>query len=503
VIEFKGWIPNVAGRLSFKNIGNTNYPRKCLNLNEEDDEGRYLLCLQQRTLKDSPVARWYFQLVTGKQPDWYFVFLAESKAIDADRVASLEGHVFAFLREQWFGQIHGQEHIDIEKTPHMVVRNLLASLHNEATVKQVERSLFRDEVGPLALELQKMCAVSAKCVIGRDGVVTLNPNQISANVLTKPLDESQKAPIKIEGKELQYYMNQLYFFIKDISHRHRHHPDRSDNIINLRGIDEFDSWARECHYSIHRKVVELRRSRDPMLLYNALGMIAYIKSFGKIIKNGGFAAEAETIYDGYQYDSIENSLKAEIEALKWKRTQTNILVVALPALLIALFNMIKNGSPQPKADSMTSAILNILEQSFGGTWLGSLLSILLLCLIASASYGVWSISQLSAFADAKRLLRGFKPSFQFYFYLFLAFSFAICAIAMVYFPSYIAKYLFSIVGETDMVTLGMVFLYLSFAVIFLIAVIFPYFVLFFSNSNSMLKRMREFISGFKWPSKAT
>ena len=77
---YVGWVPNVAGRLSFSHLGNTRNPGACSRINDGDSTGRLLICYQYRRYSDTLLRPAYLQYVYGQRANIAFVLCAESAA---------------------------------------------------------------------------------------------------------------------------------------------------------------------------------------------------------------------------------------------------------------------------------------------------------------------------------------------------------------------------------------------------------------------------------------
>lgn len=322
---FVGWIPNVAGRLSFSHIGASGYPTRCLRQNTGNQFGRRLVVSQRRRLADWLLPDWYFRLTYGYSAQWQFVLIASSRRDPSDQIGRLEGEVLVFEHPEWdaFVDAPGGAY-----TPKEVFGKSLIPWASEAPGSNAV-----DLLPDSALDLIRPCALFSFHVgIRRSGIAWLRLKSTATDVtFAEDYDSPEHAP---KSDDIKYIANQVFFFLKDVSHSHRHHPPGNDTITELGELDYRRTWAIDTHYRIHRKVVEMRRSKEPKTLYKALGVLAYLSALGKAVRHGEIPRRRSPL--SYNNSEIESSLKAEIEVRRWDQTQRNIIKTALPALSIAL-----------------------------------------------------------------------------------------------------------------------------------------------------------------------
>ena len=317
---YVGWVPNVAGRLSFSHLGNTRNPGACSRINDGDSTGRLLICYQYRRSSDTLLRPAYLQYVYGQRANIAFVLCAESAANEdgSDVQGVMKGRLYlidetapdrlpfrpwAVVEEQWS---------ELRKTHAQPARHPAA---RQALLKELDEAFAPKAFGSFAVSLH------------RDGVLELEPDEnvcaLSAAGFNGPHGDD------ITG----YIANQAYFFIKDIAHTHRHHPASADSITTASPSPPQD-WAANTLFGLHRKVVDLRRTGKAPRLFNALGVLAYISSFSAIAE----VRVGKKPHLTYNTKQIEDAIKAHLEAAKWRQVQWNIIKTALPALLIALMN---------------------------------------------------------------------------------------------------------------------------------------------------------------------
>jgi hypothetical protein len=94
----------------------------------------------------------------------------------------------------------------------------------------------------------------------------------------------------------QAVANQAYSFLRDISHTHQHHSEKSDTILILQRRDGGPlAWRKNIIYSLQYYIIRLKRQRRKGALSQAMGVLAYYKSFLEIAKRSLGEVEAKAL----------------------------------------------------------------------------------------------------------------------------------------------------------------------------------------------------------------
>jgi hypothetical protein len=79
---------------------------------------------------------------------------------------------------------------------------------------------------------------------------------------------------------------QMFFFLKDLAHKHQHHDQKTDTVTDLYPISALKEadfeWRIATLYGIYRKVIEYKRNSKVSQFNDCLGLIAYSETFRKI-----------------------------------------------------------------------------------------------------------------------------------------------------------------------------------------------------------------------------
>jgi hypothetical protein len=87
---------------------------------------------------------------------------------------------------------------------------------------------------------------------------------------------------------------QLFFFLRDIGHRHQHHDPNTDTIVDLYESTDQDDfyWKLRTLYALYRKIIVFKRVRERALYASSLGVLAYARTFRKIATANASEEEA-------------------------------------------------------------------------------------------------------------------------------------------------------------------------------------------------------------------
>jgi hypothetical protein len=394
--EFVGWIPNVGGRLSFSHIGQADHPKRCVGLNESDSNGRVVFCAQERPLSDALVSSRYVEFVYGFDAKWMFVLFAKSEAVAGDRLGRLVGTVYVFTRRRWFSTDLGQSPAEwFDST----LYDLEKGAHSSADLAAATRA--HEDAISSALSARAVYAVD--CIIQRSGETQVSPRELAAEVLFTPAITTEAH--QPDGRDVQYLANQAFMFLKDIAHNHRHHSKKQDTITLAHPKDDEFGWLRDTQYSIHRRVVVKRRAGNPKSLYEALGLMSYMASVSKLANSLAKThtdAAGISIATSYNLKETEDSIKATLESRRWSRVQWNIVITAIPALLVSLGSLLRPAEGDTDG-TIFGWVKSILSAFLAADLYGVLF--LLVCLaVVPQLYGAVILSRLPGVDRVKRIL---------------------------------------------------------------------------------------------------
>lgn len=332
-MEYKGWIPTISGRLSFGIVGET--PNKSHSrvqcANTCIGGSRWIIADQTRYLSDSavPFSRLLVPLLQGYTGTFHFVCIASRKADGNFETDELRGTLYIIdSNDAWRRAQPSVRDTQIELIKHEAIR--LDSSQIEERVSTLENKLTQAS--------RFLCDFSMR----RSGVVTISTRPESEI----PLPDTENQDIEIFRDDL---CNQLFFFLKDITHIHQHHHHMNDTICMLyRCINGDDIvWRCKTLRSLYRKSVRFKRLHKNEDYCDALGVLSYTNKFRQIcIKDVGLA-HADDLKPALEIDDMLRSINASHEKLKLQiedkiRQSENLrnLMVAIIGVVISFVGLL-------------------------------------------------------------------------------------------------------------------------------------------------------------------
>lgn len=192
--------------------------------------------------------------------------------------------------------------------------------------------------------------------------------------------EDGRLSCDVEGRNA----SQAFFFLRDITHLHKHHAPTSDTILDVTSLDDgLDAWKRETLYSLYRWVIHRKRDQSLDELLNCKGVLAYARAFEETHCSKG-DEEPEFYLSGrrkvpllvrgvnlptYNYQTTKDSVDASIERLREKLSKpsiaSNFFSRSLPAfaVLVALLTPLYLNSPLPEASGQQALVTSLAEWS--------------------------------------------------------------------------------------------------------------------------------------------
>jgi hypothetical protein len=119
----------------------------------------------------------------------------------------------------------------------------------------------------------------------------------------------------------KWIVDQAYFFLRDICHRHQHHSPNDDTILISQYRKPDDSgWRRNILYSLHYQIIRAKRSDHGFSAIQAAGILAYAISFRSICEQHIAGGRMDWLP---QFNEISQkaSLDAQIGQAQWRDTK--------------------------------------------------------------------------------------------------------------------------------------------------------------------------------------
>jgi hypothetical protein len=347
---YRGWIPAVTGRLSFSHFGDCN-PRGSHGVSRTDGNTRYLLVQQKRKIWDVMLPAWRaFERALGLKGSVHFICIAETVDVGTDKQGALQGRGFIISdRKRWRKKAKAQFFEAI-------------SFLDDFEAFPVSGTI-RDYFSKRAEILENVCGVNCgfqcRFSLRRSGVLdlTVDENDVRAEDAPQfPTDHRQHAVAA-----------QVYSFLRDIGHRHQHHSNTSDTIIDLHSIEGGDDveWRLKTLYGIYRRVISFKRQSDIAVQIQSVGLIAYAKAFKRIWLEDRPDAEELKEIPIYYDDAMTESIQASELRMRYKSQQSSerwsifrTVTISLLGLILSFASIIKlSDSPAAKISAAPSPLL--------------------------------------------------------------------------------------------------------------------------------------------------
>lgn len=348
---YAGWVPTITGQLSFSLIGLGGGSPDCVTANVEflDSEvghpRRRVALAQRRVTRDMPYTQFpvvqlcpaiaaNFLLIGETRPAARPMVKQGAVSTRDDEIGVLVGEVVVIP--------HQSDHPDAEKRFLSRIRRQIAEV-GDATPRAVigpdarlnkEAENWLSEAGAASLQTAR-----ARFELYRTGEVRIELTHTMPIISDDPDEQAAFDDI---------LASQIYYFIKDVSHRHYHHRKASDNLLPLTRIvaDDDTSWRRETLWSLARAILEMRRSGKLPGHKSALGVLAYAEAFqgnlartvrSKDVSIGFVATEDIACYD---FTHTRQSLEATIAEKSFVHshwTGIHSLLIATVLAFVALW----------------------------------------------------------------------------------------------------------------------------------------------------------------------
>ena len=215
----------------------------------------------------------YFFRLRGKL---WFVCIGRAIADSLGDQQTLSGTVYVFSdRNAWRGELEPRIR---------AVQSELRSFKYGVDSTDI-RSYFGASLDALQAYLPKHSAFNATFSVTRTGMTTI--------VIDDEMIVSDTAPTMPSAPEKVRHINhilcsQIFFFLRDIGHRHQHHDPYTDTIVDLYAQEPSDpfKWKLKTLYSLYRKVISYKRVRTKDSYLSSLGVLAYANTFRRLIELG-------------------------------------------------------------------------------------------------------------------------------------------------------------------------------------------------------------------------
>lgn len=305
--QYAGWIPCITGQLSYSLIGRAaGFQSANLEVGEKVPH-RFIAVHQHRTSTDLPYDK---RLVEWRLPwstiDFFMIgeTAASQRAIlhsngshgcaDEDDPTTLPEKPVTYHDDDigvLRGEIYAFVHFDsknLNRRKNQIVHQMKrVIIKGEARDANTYSRRFIDEFSNTLYDLLIQAGslgvppVKFGFNIYRTGEIRIDSaNARSYHYIKRNLD-------KDVNEIVESFSKQVFYFCKDVTHRHYHHHHHSDNILPLKSAtpDDDHTWRRETLWSLVRAALNQRRSELAEDQKHALGILAYAEAFQRNLAN--------------------------------------------------------------------------------------------------------------------------------------------------------------------------------------------------------------------------
>lgn len=245
-MHYTGWIPTITGHLSFTTIATGSFPTRCWRR----DDGKRFLAVQRRDLLDVLVP---------------YADSLEVMSFFREKIANL---VVGISGRFWY-ILDAQETCDGEGLTGVV--HMVPQAKNKSYVAKLKKffAAGRDDsdISSIVSLSSSVSCYSVSFTIERKGKVCLSPLGTDC------------------GSELDKLLaNQVFYFLKDISHVHQHHHPSHDaitQISRIAGAVDAQAWIAKTQFDLYRAIIRFKRFKNEKALFRAAGILAYAQSFDR------------------------------------------------------------------------------------------------------------------------------------------------------------------------------------------------------------------------------
>ena len=351
-------MPTITGKLSFSQIGSDSRNGRDNTVINHLGDGGDLFAIQNRISRDGPLPA-KLQFLLNRNPKQIFLIKASvisgatmsGKADEnglpdwvTDEQGTLSGKIFVYSCPMPFRK---QEHRDLpgwKKIKELRKKINLSNGFKQNEIEFLEKTNVEELIAACATEETFYCF---EFEINRSGQCTLTA--CNAGLFLNPNFSS-----------IEPLARQAFFCLRDLIHKHYHHGKSDHELVgmcyNLLPNNVYDdlTWRRETLYGLTRMALQKRRTGKTRDNKNALGILAYARSFQSHFLRWTFSSKAEEKlvtpttqknlnFSAYDFDSFNASLKADISVREWARSS----LIGIGAFTVSLICLLYT-SPSPR-----------------------------------------------------------------------------------------------------------------------------------------------------------
>lgn len=392
---YRGWIPTVNKRLSYRIIGETRYPEPATYSNVVSNEHRYAVVWQTRSLSDV-LFPYVLSKLFGVSGDFHFFLVVRGHAGARSADAKLIGKLYAVR----------SLHLSWPLVESEFAEYLLQLREHEYEQNVSDPRSCRDIYCSVHDLLERVSDISANVVIRRSGMLSIHALRWHDEDLRR---SSYDYASSHTGEFEHGIADQMYFFVRDISHHHQHHSPDTDTLITVHADATNDlAWARNIIYSLYYRIITRKRYLADEEQAQAQGILAYLMSFKSAVQDRAIELGVGPSIPSFNDESLRYSLEAtkDYVALTTARRRVsidvnrNVILGALVVILGMLTFMVSFADPSGAVSPTMRVAANFVREQAGWILPG-------LMILTSAYFGVGLFDALGRRApfirDAVRL----------------------------------------------------------------------------------------------------
>lgn len=339
-LAYAGWVPTITGHLSFSLIGlgeGVSANGVCAESVVAGAPCRYVGVSKRRVTSDLPYNGWPVGKIMPSTKAEY-VIIGQSKsalrpALRGGQVTTAEDEIGVLTGEIWVIP-HHDDRVANDAANQLVkqVRRLINSYGDRNP-----RGTTGDISGLPAAAAELLQRAERKGVtVPRAGFALFRTGEF------RLVFSTSNPPWSADPAVADPIARQMFYFAKDISHRHYHHRRSTDNLLPIVPADEDDiAWRRETLWALVRSVLEARRRNRLQSYKSAVGILAYAEAFQSLLAQIRRTTPGEepsfipwddaTLYD---FSHTRASLEATISEREFVETSSDAFKSVLIATLL-------------------------------------------------------------------------------------------------------------------------------------------------------------------------
>lgn len=328
--QFQGWVPTVAGNLSFSAFGDSTFPTPAITANVTDQTTRFIISYQSRHCGDyiAPIFRdfvgKFFFKVSGT---FRFLCIAKAESSGPNRQEQIRGRLLIFHDKRVW-----------RKSVEPLIKESQASLERfrDQPMGAELSTYFAHRFQRLMTEVPSDSSIWADFTLERTGVLKITSDldqKKSVNAPKFPQDRNRR------NRLFHAVIEQLYYFLRDIGHRHQHHHPTTDTIIGVHKSEDETEWRLATLFSMYRKIIQYKRKPEKKEFFNSLGVLAYAKTFRQICERD-LPEEDFKRFPDYYDQNMEQSIEGIQSKIQNHLARRQVISDAIRNTIIGIAGLI-------------------------------------------------------------------------------------------------------------------------------------------------------------------